>query len=96
MDTHVSPLPRDISDRADRARGGNGDRVPGPASDGHPDAFASQLLTAMLSLRNGDFSVRLPADVTGLNGKIADTFNDIASVSERRSTRNGARVSRRG
>ena len=67
--------------------------MPGPASDGHPDAFASQLLTAMLSLRNGDFSVRLPADVTGLNGKIADTFNDIAAVSERRSSET-ERVSR--
>jgi HAMP domain-containing protein len=39
----------------------------------------------MLSLRDGDFSVRMPADLTGVDGKIADAFNDIAAVSERRS-----------
>ena len=31
----------------------------------------------MLALRNGDFGVRLPADVTGLNGKITDTFKTL-------------------
>jgi HAMP domain-containing protein/CheY-like chemotaxis protein/signal transduction histidine kinase len=35
------------------------------------------LLAAMRSVRNGDFSVRLPADWDGLPGKLADTFNDI-------------------
>ena len=36
--------------------------------------------------------MRMPADVTGLNGKIADAFNDIALVSERRA-RETSRVS---
>ncbi len=48
------------------------------------DSFSRALLTAMLALKEGDFSVRMPADVTGINGKIADAFNDIALVSERR------------
>ncbi len=56
------------------------------------DAFAKQLLTAMLAFRQGDFAVRLPADLTGLDGKIADAFNDIVAVSERRA-RETARVS---
>ena len=86
MDTHVSPVPRESS--------GNG-RPVAAGSDGHPDAFASQLLTAMLALRDGDFSVRLPADLTGVDGKIADAFNDIAAVSERRAHET-ARVSRVG
>src|SRR5206468_3036577 len=34
--------------------------------------------------KQGDFSVRMPNDLTGVNGKIADAFNDIALVSERR------------
>jgi HAMP domain-containing protein/CheY-like chemotaxis protein len=61
-----------------------------PASE--HDQFSSQLLSAMLSLRDGDFAVRLPADLLGLNGKIADTFNDIAAISDRRA-RETARVS---
>ncbi|HUS23812.1 MAG TPA: HAMP domain-containing protein, partial [Candidatus Binatia bacterium] len=34
-------------------------------------------------MRSGDFSVRLPGDRTGLDGKIADTFNDIVAANER-------------
>jgi HAMP domain-containing protein/CheY-like chemotaxis protein/signal transduction histidine kinase len=45
----------------------------------------------MLSFRQGDFSVRMPEDLTGVNGKIADAFNDIAIISERRA-RETARV----
>src|SRR5579872_4565078 len=55
-------------------------------------AFSRELLTAMLALRDGEFSVRLPADLTGVNGKIADAFNQIAAISERRS-RETSRVS---
>jgi HAMP domain-containing protein/signal transduction histidine kinase/DNA-binding response OmpR family regulator len=55
--------------------------------------FSRQLLSAMLSLRDGDFAVRLPSDVVGVEGKIADAFNDIAAVSERRA-RETSRVSR--
>src|SRR5262245_57844240 len=56
-------------------------------------SFSNQLLIAMLSFRNGDFAVRLPSDLTGLEGKIADAFNDIVEVSERRAQET-ARVSR--
>ncbi len=48
------------------------------------DPFARQLLSAMLAFRDGDFGVRLPSDLTGLNGKIADAFNEIVAVSDRR------------
>ncbi|HZP47518.1 MAG TPA: HAMP domain-containing protein, partial [Vicinamibacterales bacterium] len=48
------------------------------------DPFAKQLLSAMLAFRDGDFAVRLPSDLTGLNGKIADAFNEIVAVSDRR------------
>ncbi len=60
-----------------------------PPADG---LFARQLLNAMLAFRDGDFSVRMSADATGVDGKIADAFNEIASVSERRA-REAARVS---
>jgi HAMP domain-containing protein/signal transduction histidine kinase/CheY-like chemotaxis protein len=54
--------------------------------------FSKQLLGALLSLREGDFAIRLPSELTGVEGKIADAFNDIAAVSERRA-RETARVS---
>src|SRR5262245_48256101 len=57
------------------------------------DPFSRQLLAALLAFRDGDFGVRLPRDLVGLNGKIADAFNDIAGVSERRAHET-ARVSR--
>src|SRR5690606_10218070 len=37
-----------------------------------------ELLRGRQAMRIGDFSVRLPGHWTGLAGKIADTFNDIA------------------
>jgi HAMP domain-containing protein/CheY-like chemotaxis protein/signal transduction histidine kinase len=60
------------------------------ASNG--DGFSKQLLVAMLAFRNGDFTVRLPVDLMGVDGKIADAFNDIVAVSARRA-RETARVS---
>ena len=55
--------------------------------------FASQLiLQAMLAFRSGDFSVRLPAGWSGINGKIADAFNDVLTMNEHRA-RETARVS---
>ncbi len=43
----------------------------------------SELLQALQSVRDGDFSVRLPSDQTGLAGKVADTFNDIVTANQR-------------
>src|SRR5881396_1485084 len=57
------------------------------------DAFSKQLLVAMLAFRDGDFAARMPAELTGVEGKIADAFNEIAAVSERRALET-ARVSR--
>src|ERR1700733_1942983 len=41
------------------------------------------LLQALQAMRIGDFSVRLPGNQTGLEGKIADTFNEIVAANER-------------
>jgi HAMP domain-containing protein/CheY-like chemotaxis protein/signal transduction histidine kinase len=40
------------------------------------------LLTALRRMRDGDFSVRLPSAWTGLEGKVADTFNEIVAANE--------------
>src|SRR5262245_14569237 len=46
-------------------------------------ADLSELLTALQAVRDGDFSVRLPGDWTGLEGKIADTFNEIVAANHK-------------
>jgi len=40
------------------------------------------LLHALQAMRSGDFSIRLPTEYTGLEGKICDTFNEIAASNE--------------
>src|SRR6476620_1153475 len=41
------------------------------------------LLYGLQAMRDGDFSVRLPGDWTGLEGKIADTINEIVTSNAR-------------
>ena len=60
---------------------------------GGETVFDRQLLEALFAFRNGDFTVRLPADIAGIDGKIADTFNDILAVAQRRAAET-ARVCR--
>src|SRR3982075_3905734 len=48
-----------------------------------PDLDLRKLLRALQAVREGDFSVRLASDQTGLAGKVADTFNEIVSSNQR-------------
>src|SRR5262245_47408726 len=41
------------------------------------------LLAALKAFRKGNFSVRLPIDLTGLDGEIADAFNEVIELNER-------------
>src|SRR5260370_37106082 len=43
---------------------------------------ATELLNALVAFKNGDFSVRLPADRTGVGGKIYDALDDIFEQNE--------------
>jgi HAMP domain-containing protein/CheY-like chemotaxis protein/signal transduction histidine kinase len=50
---------------------------------GEPDsANLSVILASLQTMRDGDFSVRLPGSWTGLAGKVADTFNSIAAANQ--------------
>src|SRR5215208_3011107 len=42
-----------------------------------------ELLHALQAMRSGDFSVRMPGDHLGIEGKIADTFNEIVATNQR-------------
>ncbi|HEY2544873.1 MAG TPA: HAMP domain-containing protein [Candidatus Acidoferrum sp.] len=62
-----------------------GARVP---ANGYSKALAENspelriILESLRTMRNGDFTVRLPGSWVGLPGKIADTFNDIAAANQ--------------
>jgi HAMP domain-containing protein/CheY-like chemotaxis protein/signal transduction histidine kinase len=47
-----------------------------------PSADLRVILASLQTMRDGDFSVRLPGSWTGLEGKIADTFNAIVAANQ--------------
>src|SRR3954452_10055856 len=58
-----------------------------------------ELLTALQAMRVGDFSVRMSGDRLGIEGKIADTFNEIVAANQRMAQqleRVGQRVGKEG
>jgi methyl-accepting chemotaxis protein len=48
------------------------------------EAFSRLLLDAMNELRSGNFEVRLPSNLLGLDGRIAGVFNDLAVLNHQR------------
>ncbi|HLH56961.1 MAG TPA: HAMP domain-containing protein [Verrucomicrobiae bacterium] len=53
----------------------------GPRDDGQSGGLdANRVLSALIGLKKGEFDVRLPVGWTGLAGKVADTFNDLAEM----------------
>ncbi len=63
------------------------------------DLDQRELLKALQAMNDGDFSVRLRGDKVGISGKIADTFNEIASSAQllaRELDRSGQTVGREG
>src|ERR1700751_5044862 len=73
-----------------------------PDGDGHtnlPQASMAVILAGLQTMRDGDFSVRLPGYWTGLAGKVADTFNEIVFANQqiaRELKRGGQAVGKEG
>ncbi len=55
----------------------------GKRADGSSGLDKTMLLTALTGLRKGDFSMRLPVDLEGMDGKLADTINDVIELNQR-------------
>src|SRR5512143_2081277 len=67
-------------------------------TNGKPDP-SQELLHALQAMRSGDFSVRMTGDHLGIEGKIADTFNEIVAANQRMAQqleRVGQRVGKEG
>ena len=61
----------------------NGDTAAAAPQFVEPALDRRQLLHALQRVSSGDFSVRLPGELTGLDGKIADAFNDIVAANQK-------------
>jgi HAMP domain-containing protein/CheY-like chemotaxis protein/signal transduction histidine kinase len=68
----VDPVASSGTKRARPRSNGNGGRDP-----------EQELLHALQAMRSGDFSVRMTGDHEGVDGKIADLFNEIVAENER-------------
>ena len=54
------------------------------AENNHESALGARaLLAALRSFRRGDFSARLPLDLPGIDGEIAEAFNDCIELNAR-------------
>ncbi|WP_437585745.1 HAMP domain-containing protein [Sorangium sp. So ce1000] len=67
--------------RAGKSRPAERPRAASPLESDRLDR--RMLLTSLTGLKKGDFSVRLPVHWLGLDGKIADTFNDVVERNEK-------------
>ncbi|HEV7608876.1 MAG TPA: response regulator [Steroidobacteraceae bacterium] len=68
--------PGDVKLKVGNTNGGGGHSAA-------PELDLKKLLRALQAVRDGDFSVRLATDQTGLGGKIADAFNEMVSANQR-------------
>ena len=75
----------DLNTETDAAAGaaGNGVAAHSPSLAAGNSAYSHELLHALLAMRTGDFSVRMSSHQLGLEGKIADTFNEIVAANQR-------------
>src|SRR5687767_10558210 len=64
----VPALPADQEAFMPQTRGSTTESLPG-----------RQLLAALRAFRRGEFDVRLPQDLTGVDGQICESFNDLAT-----------------
>ena len=55
---------------------------PSNGADAAAPDYLPIILQGLQSMKDGDFSVRLPVSWTGLAGKIADHFNEIVAANE--------------
>ncbi len=58
------------------------ERPANPTAEPSVPQYLTAILQCLETMRNGDFSVRLPVSWIGLPGKIADSFNEIVTANQ--------------
>ncbi|HEY1579120.1 MAG TPA: HAMP domain-containing protein [Terracidiphilus sp.] len=74
----ASPTRKSATALAPSRKNGNHGKTGNPSAQDD----VALILACLQAMRKGDFSVRLPVSWTGIQGKIADTFNDIVAANE--------------
>ena len=57
--------------------------APAPAKAAAGNIDSAVLLKTLIALKRGDFSVRMPVDRIGIEGKIADALNDVIELNQK-------------
>ena len=58
---------------------------PGVSTEDSAEARSRTILAAMVAFRDGDFTVRLPADWLGTDARTAEAFNQTIGQKDRKS-----------
>src|SRR5436305_524921 len=77
------PIKADASSQTARKKIAIPPPPPKTASNGKDSLDLNHLLYALQAMSVGDFSVRMAGNQLGIEGKIADTFNEIVAANER-------------
>ena len=82
-----STIPSTPKSRPSRVNGSNGKRsqteAPRVSPEKSEEGHLRLILGAMVAFRDGDFTVRLPADWAGTEGRIAGAFNQVIAQKQR-------------
>ena len=65
-----------------KSNGKHAPALPKSGTGSEEDFNTRELLQVLDKVRNGNFSVRMPADRIGISGKVCDTLNEIISLNE--------------
>ena len=76
---HTSKISRPTPEQSSSNQPNSNQSIPKQPVSKESDYDSSSVLAALQAVRDGDFSVRLPGNWTGIEGKIADTFNEIVA-----------------
>src|SRR6202035_2473691 len=77
----TATIPSKANKKAKASENGVGSKLSKAQSTPQSDDLAL-ILASLQTMRDGSFSVGLPVAWVGLEGKIADTFNDIVAANE--------------
>ena len=80
-DTAAAVAPGASDESPKSGRNGNSALADDPAA-AQASGELNAILASLQTMRDGDFSVRLPGSWTGLAGKVADTFNAIVAANQ--------------